>query len=175
MPFILAILGALAAASYYFFIIRRSVDAASQAADAVSTAYGKTRWWFWKRKNLKQPHELIDNPVHSATCLLLVIMRMEGELSDKHWSFLRGVLENTFGVEPAEIEELIAQARFSIHKVQDAPRFFQRQGTYLKGFLTEEECDDLLDALTEAATMGSKMSLLQDEAIRKIERVFGAA
>lgn len=173
MHIILGILGLLGAAAYWLFILRRGADVARDGYDAATGAYGKARWWFWKKKNIRAPHQLIDDPRVSATALVLALFREDGVISDTQWTFMRNNLRVMLSESKDSFEDILAQARFSISEMRDSGRFATKQAQFLAGSLAHTECQQFQRLYEKAFETTDRQSTVQQTMLTAIQRQLG--
>lgn len=102
MHIILGILGAIAAASYYFFIIRRAGDAAGQAIDMAQQVRGKMRRNAFRKKADGSVLTSIEDPETAAGIIMVKTAECKGPLSEEASEVIKSILVDEIGMPDGE-------------------------------------------------------------------------
>ncbi|TIX38298.1 MAG: hypothetical protein E5V40_19835, partial [Mesorhizobium sp.] len=92
MPFLLAILGVLGAAAFWWYRMKAMNEAAREVADVVGRVQGNIRRKKLRKQAALSPLTAIDNPVVAAATLITAIVSEQGPILPQREAVIREVI-----------------------------------------------------------------------------------
>jgi uncharacterized tellurite resistance protein B-like protein len=125
MPFLLAILGVLGAAAFWYYRIKYMGQAAGEIVDAAERARGAFRRRRFRKKADAATIDAIDDPRTAAAVLLVAIASADGRrMTDTQETAIKEAMRKTMGVEDPD-EELVF-AKWAAADVVDVTNLISR-------------------------------------------------
>ena len=143
MPALIAMLGLLAAAAYWYFRMRDVGRAGSDALDQLGRARGAIRRSQMRRKVEESPIMAIDDPVIAAVSLLCMLAATQHPLTPREEGAIRNQASRI--AEGEFLDEAVTYGRWLHRQGLDAPKAIRMLAEKLNGWLTRDEMHDLVD------------------------------
>lgn len=98
MPALLAVLGALGAAIFWYYRLRDMGHAAGEVVDAAQRMRGSYRRKRFRMKAERSPIEAVDDPAAAAVAMLIGLANERGELSIAAQEAIKAEMEHVMGL-----------------------------------------------------------------------------
>jgi hypothetical protein len=98
MPVLLAILGALGAAAFWYYRIRDVGNAAGEVIDAAQRARGAYRRKQFRKKAESSPIEAVKDPAAAAVAMIISLASERGSLSPAATVAIKAEMEHVMGL-----------------------------------------------------------------------------
>lgn len=112
MHILLAILGILAAASFWMYRIHHAANAANALLNAAQDVQSAARRFGYKLRNKQHPVDGIDDPRVSATAVLVLIAKTEDGVSKTAQAAIEEQLQTVFQMRPSDTQEMYFLAKW---------------------------------------------------------------
>jgi len=120
---ILGVIGALIGAVLFgLWRVNSAAQAVRGLAEAADDAHGFWRRLLWRRKLAGDRLELVKEPQEAAAGMLVAVAQADGALTQTEQAALLGEFEKTFSMTPAQAQELLAHARWTVGESHDLDR-----------------------------------------------------
>ncbi|MEZ5667123.1 MAG: TerB family tellurite resistance protein [Alphaproteobacteria bacterium] len=126
MHYVIIALGILLAAGLLIWRIRLYLTAARTVVDTARDLKAGIRRAHWQGRFADRGLDAIDDPMLVATCILLLFVRCDRDITGEDRAALSGSVQRVFRVEPKQAADLIGEAEFLVRDVTDYPRWVQR-------------------------------------------------
>jgi hypothetical protein len=110
MPVLLAILGALGAAAFWYYRIRDLGNAAGQVVDAAQRARGAYRRKQFRKKAESSPIEAVTDPAAAVVAMLVSLANERGSLSAAAEEAIKAEMQHVMGL--VAIEEIFTFSKW---------------------------------------------------------------
>jgi hypothetical protein len=146
MPFLLAILGLMGAAAFWWYRIKFMSEAASEAADAIGRVQGQLRRNKLRKKAAIAPVSAIDDPVTAAVTVIMAIAAENMPVSAALEQAIRAEAGVIAGSQK-KLDEAVIYAKWATDQVADVPTVIDQAAKLLASKLDASEKDELMDML----------------------------
>jgi len=151
LPILLAILGLLAAASFWMYRIHHAANAANALLNAAQDVRSAARRFGYRLRNNQHPVEGIDDPRVSATALLVLVAKTEDGVSKASQAEIEDQLQTVFQMRRSEAQEMYFFAKWLAGQSQNPSDMTRR---LIKRTLTLGGRDTLPDLITMVRAVG---------------------
>jgi uncharacterized tellurite resistance protein B-like protein len=150
---IIAILGAVVGvAALILFRMQQAANAARDIADAADEARGLFRRWGWRRKQLRNPLDGIDDAREAAAAMMVAAAQSDGSITERERVAMTGEIATRFGASEHQADELLARARWLVQDRADAGEVFRRLTPVILRSCGPTERSDLIEMLQAVAS-----------------------
>ena len=150
MPYLLAALGVLGAAAFWWYRVKSMRDAAGEVADVIGRVQGKIRRGQLRKKAALAPLTGIDDPVTAAATVVLAICAEGVPVSDALLARVREEIRTIAGSDK-QLDEAMVYAKWASDQVADVPVVIDKTALLLKPLLSEDEKLQLVDMVLIAS------------------------
>lgn len=174
MPILLAVLGALAAASIWYWRVQQARDAADVLLNAANDVRLAARRFGFRNKLNVHPADSIEDSRLAAAGIVAAIAEMGGRLNADQTSAIAREFQSTFNVSLDEAAEIAIFGRWIAGQCGARSDAVRRLSKRLAGITGQSALPDLIAMIeaTQSAT-GHGMGEDQADAIATINRQFG--
>jgi uncharacterized tellurite resistance protein B-like protein len=162
---LIAILGAVLGVLLLVLLrMQQAAHAARDLADAADDARGLFRRWGWRRKQLHNPLDGVDDAREAAAAMMVAAAQSDGSITERERTAMAAEMSRRFGATLQQAEALIARARWLVQDRTDAGEVFRRLTPLIKRTCGPQEKSDLIEMLAAvaAADGGNDDVLSQD-------------
>lgn len=170
LDLIIALVGIIGAAAFWWYRVKFASDAANEAIDAVGRVRGNIRRGKIRKKAAMAPISAIDDPVVAAATLMVSIITEDNVLSPLVEEPIRKELANIAA--PAALDEAMIYANWATNQVADVQNVIDVTGAFLAKQLNDDEKQDLV-AMTIAAAPANKRSEQFPQRIKRLQQKLG--
>ncbi|WP_245494284.1 hypothetical protein, partial [Mesorhizobium sp. M4B.F.Ca.ET.017.02.2.1] len=155
MPFLLAILGVLGAAAFWWYRMKAMNEAAREVADVVGRVQGNIRRKKLRKQAALSPLTAIDNPVVAAATLITAIVSEQGPILPQREAVIREVIS---GISDGQkkTDEAVVYAKWAAAQIDDTTIVIDKLAPFLRERLDPHEREDLLQMLNRVAKGGEQ-------------------
>lgn len=168
MPVIIAILGAIAAAAFWYFRIRAVRDVAGNVLDAAGDARSLFRALGFRQRANAHPVDCIEDAKLAAMGIVAAIAEMDGPLSEREINTMTQQAQSVFGVDLKEAGEIVAFGRWIAGQCGSRSEAVRRLGNRLFDLAGVSASADLTRIIDSVAVAGE----LEADARLTLERIF---
>ncbi len=174
MPVFLAILGAIAAASIWYWRVQQARDAADVLLNAANDVRLAARRFGFRNKLNVHPADSIEDSRLAAAGIVAAIAEMGGMLNADQTAAMTREFQTTFNVRTDEAAEIAIFGRWIASQCGSRSDAVRRLSKRLVGIAGQSALPDLL-AMIEATQSATGHGLGEDQAdaIAAINRQFG--
>lgn len=171
MPFLIAVLGVLGAAAFWWYRMKAMNEAARDVADVIGRVQGSVR-----RKKLRQqaalsPLTAIDDPVVAAATLITALVSEDGPVLPQREAVIRSVISEI--ADKKKTEEAVIYAKWAAAQIDDTTIVIDKLAPFLRQRLDVSERNDLLQMVNRAAQGGEKRLEIADQRILRLRQKLG--
>jgi uncharacterized tellurite resistance protein B-like protein len=167
---ILALMGIVGGAVFWWYRMKATNDAANEVFDAVGRVRGNMRRGKIRKKAAMAPISAIDDPVVAAATIMVSIITEDTVLSPLVEQPIRAQLANIAA--PAKLDETMLYAQWATNQVADVQSVIDIAGAYLSKELSENEKQELVEMIIAAAPV-DKRSDLFPQRIKRLQQKLG--
>jgi len=171
MHILLAILGIVAAAAFWWYRMRRVRDAATEVVDAVGRVRGNMRRQKIRKQNELSPITAIDDPVVAAATVIASIISDDVALNDAREETLRQEIDAI--ALPGKLDETMVYAKWAASQVDDAAVVIDKLGPMLAAKLDEPEKQSLLTMTRRVALADTEPLPMLEPRLRRLRQKLG--
>ncbi len=154
MHIVLAVVGLIGAAAFWWYRLKYMSDAANEAVDAVGRVQGHFRRGKLRKKSALAPISAIDDPVVAAATIMAAIAAEDTVLSP---GLEAGVRQQLLTIEDADkVDEAIVYANWASSQVADVTHVIDIAGKFLASKLDDNEKQELVDMVADAVPVGKR-------------------
>lgn len=166
MHIILGILGVIAAASYYFFILKRGADAAGQAIDMAQTVRGKMRRNAFRKKADGSVLTAVEDPGTAAAIIMVKTAECKGVITDETKDVIKAILKDEIGMDDSD--ETVPFAQWVCEQVASPNDIIRQYKTLWMSNLNPTQMAEFIDMVQRVANMDGDPNGEQKEVIRQM-------
>ncbi|RJT39783.1 hypothetical protein D3227_12630 [Mesorhizobium waimense] len=171
MPFLLAILGVLGAAAFWWYRMKAMNDAAREVADVVGRVQGSIRRKKLRKQAALSPLTAIDDPVVAAATLITAIVSENGPVLPQREAVIRSVILEI--ADKKKTDEAVVYAKWAAAQIDDTTIVIDKLAPFLRERLDVAERNDLLQMVNRAAQGGEKSLEIADQRILRLRQKLG--
>ena len=168
MPYILAILGLIAGAGYWYWSLSRAGEAASHAVDLAQRARGA-----WRRKKFRDKANMsaltaIKDPVTAAAVMMVAIAEARGPIGPATEAAIRVELASV--MQGKDVSETFIYAQWAARETGDPNTVSLKLAQLWKDTLSDDERRELAAMVGRVAERDGGPDALQREALSLLSR-----
>jgi uncharacterized tellurite resistance protein B-like protein len=171
MPFLIAILGVMGAAAFWWYRMKAMNDAAREVADVVGRVQGNIRRKKLRKQAALSPLTAIDDPVVAAATLITSIVSEDGPILPQREAVIRSVISEI--ADKKKTDEAVIYAKWAAAQVDDTTVVIDRLAPFLRERLDVAERNDLLQMVNRVAQGGEKSLEISDQRILRLRQKLG--
>lgn len=171
MPFLLAILGVLGAAAFWWYRMKAMNEAARDVADVVERVQGNIRRKKLRKQAALSPLTAIDDPVVAAATLITAIVSENGPVLPQREAVIRSVISEI--ADKKKTDEAVVYAKWAAAQIDDTTIVIDKLAPFLRERLDVAERNDLLQMVNRAAQGGEKKLEIADQRILRLRQKLG--
>jgi uncharacterized tellurite resistance protein B-like protein len=144
--------------------MQQATHAARDIADAADEARGLFRRWGWRRKQLRNPLDGVDDAREAAAAMMVAVAQADGAITERERTAIAAEMGKHFGATPQQADALTARARWLVQDRTDAGEVFRRLTPLVLRTCGPQERSDLIAMLKSirAADGGTDEVLARD-------------
>jgi uncharacterized tellurite resistance protein B-like protein len=151
MP-IIAIIGAVLGAAVLILLrMQQAAHAARDIADAADEAGGLFRRWGWRRRQLRNPLDAVEDAREAAAVMMVAAAQSDGAITEREQAAIAAEMIRHFGATERQAAELLARARWLVRDRTDAGEVFRRLTPLIAKTCGPTERADLIGMLEAVA------------------------
>jgi uncharacterized tellurite resistance protein B-like protein len=168
---ILAILGAvLGVVLVILFRMQQAANAARDIANAADEARGFFRRWGWRRKQVTNPLDTIDDAREAAAAMMVATAQSDGSITERERTAITAEMTKRFGATQQQAEELLARARWLVQDRNDAGEVYRRLTPFILRACGPTERSDLIEMLGIVANADGRADEVVQQDIASLTR-----
>ncbi|AZO10672.1 MULTISPECIES: hypothetical protein [unclassified Mesorhizobium] len=172
MPFLIAILGLLGAAAFWWYRLKAMNDAAREVADVVGRVQGNIRRKKLRKQAALSPLTAIDDPVVAAATLITAIIAEQGPILPQREGVIREVIAE-IAQSQKKTDEAVVYAKWAAAQVDDTTIVIDKLAPFLRERLDPNERNDLLQMLNRVAQGGEQSLRIGDQRMLRLRQKLG--
>lgn len=172
MPFLIAVLGVLGAAAFWWYRLKMMNEAAQEVADVVGRVQGNIRRKKLRKQAALSPLTAIDDPVVAAATLIAAIVSEQGPILPQRESVLRDVISG-IAASQKKTDEAVVYAKWAVSQVDDTTITIDKLAPFLRERLDPAERNDLLGMLNRVAEGGEQRVRIADQRMLRLRQKLG--
>lgn len=172
MPFLIAVLGVLGAAAFWWYRLKMMNEAAQEVADVVGRVQGNIRRKKLRKQAALSPLTAIDDPVVAAATLIAAIVSEQGPILPQRESVLRDVISQ-IAASQKKTDEAVVYAKWAAAQVDDTTITIDKLAPFLRERLDPAERNDLLGMLNRVAEGGEQRLRIADQRMLRLRQKLG--
>ena len=170
MHIVLAVVGLIGAAAFWWYRLKFMSEAANEAVDAVGRVQSHFRRGKLRKKSALAPISAIDDPVIAAATIMAAIAAEDSVLSP---DLEAGVRSQLLIIESAEkVDEAIIYANWASSQVADVTHVIDIAGKFLATKLSDNEKQELVDMVADAVPVGKRHEVFPQR-IKRLRQKLG--
>lgn len=171
MPFLIAILGVLGAAAFWWYRMKAMNEAARDVADVIGRVQGSVRRKKLRKQAALSPLTAIDDPVVAAATLITAIVSEDGPVLPQREAVIRAVISEI--ADKKKTDEAVIYAKWAASQIDDTTIVIDKLAPFLRERLDVAERNDLLQMVNRAAQGGEKRLEISDQRILRLRQKLG--
>ena len=171
MPFLIAVLGVLGAAAFWWYRMKAMNDAAREVADVVGRVQGNIRRKKLRKQAALSPLTAIDDPVVAAATLITAIVSENGPVMPQREAVIRAVISEI--ADKKKTDEAVVYAKWAAAQIDDTTIVIDKLAPFLRERLDPHERDDLLRMLNRVVQGGEQSLKIADQRMLRLRQKLG--
>lgn len=171
MHILLALVGILGAAAFWWWRLKMIKEAADEIGDAAGRTWGKYKRYKFRKKAESSAVEAVEDPVAAAVIMMIATIQQEGDLTPAGETAVEREASETMGVD--DPTELMVFAKWVAKHVEDANNVSLRYAKLWTRHLNEDELRDLVAMVRRAAEANGPLSQRQEQVIARLKTRLG--
>jgi len=166
MPILLAILGAIGAAAFWYYRLRDAGRAAHEVVDAAQRVRGAYRRKRYRAKAESSPIEAVDDPATAAVAMLIALASERGTLSPAAEQAIRADMQQVMGL--SRVDETFIFAKWVAAHATDPNNLSLRFSRLWLAALQPEERADLYAMAARVAEVDGEPTAIQVNCLKTL-------
>lgn len=166
MHIVLGILGVIAAASYYFFVIKRAGNAASEAIDMAQTVRGKMRRRAFKKKADGSVLTAVEDAGTAAAIIMVKTAECKGVVGDEALNTIKAIVNDEIGMPDGD--EVVTFAKWVSEQVASPNDIIRQYKALWMNNLNPTQMSEFIDMVQRVASINGDPNNEQMEIIRQM-------
>ncbi len=171
MHIVLAVIGLLAGAAFWWYRIKMINDAASEIGNVVGKVRGDFRRRKLRKKAAMSPVTAIDDPVVAAAAILAAVAAEDGPLTPDDEKHVEDLVAQIAGKD--ETGEAMIYAKWAVTQVAETTTVIDNAGRFLQGRLTDDEKEHLLDMAKQVGSQSGIERTMLANTLRRLRQRLG--
>ncbi|MCG7393692.1 hypothetical protein MHY87_12310 [Microvirga sp. ACRRW] len=171
MPILLAVLGVLGAAAFWYYRLRDVGNAAGEVVDAAQRVRGTYRRKAFRKKAESSAIEAVDDPAAAAVAMLIGLAQERGELSIAAEEAIKAEMQHVMGV--ANIAETYTFAQWVAGHADDSNTLSLKFAKLWLAKLDESQRQDVYDMAKRVSEAEGEPTLGQIGALKALRDRLG--
>ncbi|MCV3208217.1 hypothetical protein OHD62_16365 [Mesorhizobium sp. YC-39] len=172
MPFLIAVLGLLGAAAFWWYRMKAMNEAAREVADVVGRVQGNIRRNKLRKQAALSPLTAIDDPVVAAATLITAIVSENGPMLPGREAVIRSVISEIAN-DKKKMDEAVVYAKWAASQIDDTTIVIDKLAPFLRERLDINERNDLLQMLNRVAQTGEQRLQISDQRMLRLRQKLG--
>ncbi|CDX46421.1 conserved hypothetical protein [Mesorhizobium plurifarium] len=172
MPFLIALLGVLGAAAFWWYRLKAMNEAANEVAGVIGRVQGNIRRKKLRKQAALSPLTAIDDPVVAAATLITAIVAEHGPILPQREGVIREVIAQ-IAENPKKTDEAVVYGKWAAAQIDDTTIVIDKLAPFLRERLDPHERDDLLRMLNRVAQGGEQSLRIADQRMLKLRQKLG--
>jgi uncharacterized tellurite resistance protein B-like protein len=172
MHILLAALGLLGAAAFWWYRVKVMREAANEAVDAIGRVRGSLRRSKLRKQSALSPLTAVDDPVIAAATLIAAIVSEDLPLTPQAEQGIRKVVGEIAADDRATDQALI-YAKWAVSQIGDTAMTIDKLAPFLRDHLDLNERNDLLEMVGRALQPDLPRPPLLDQRMRRLRQKLG--
>jgi uncharacterized tellurite resistance protein B-like protein len=172
MPTLIALLGILAAAGFWYYRLRAARDAASDLLDVTSDVRNAARRLGFRRQANRHPADCIEDPRLAAMGVVAAIAELDGPHTRDEIDQMVVEAQVTFRVDKREADEIVAFGRWIATQCGTRAEAVRRLSKVVARLAGSEAANDLMRMAEAAATHRGPADEAVEDALDTVRRAF---
>lgn len=169
MPILMAIIGALGAAVFWYYRARNAASAAHEIKDGVETAIGAVRRWSFRRKYEGNPVDAIDQPALAQGALTIAFAQLGAAQTTQQRNEHLRALQSALRVDLTASEELFVMGNWFVNECGGPSPAVTRIAKRLMRLSGEDGLDPALSVISDIT---DELTDRQRDALHDIKVIF---
>lgn len=158
MPLLIALLGAIAAAAFWYYRVQAAKDMANDLVDAANDVrLAARRFGYMRRKNVHVADAVEDARV-AAAGIVIAIAGHDSTVGEREISDLERQAQSKFNVDKAEAKELVTLARWVVDQCTSRDEAIRRLARRVRDLAGAEAAPDLAEMIDRVAGRSGTLS-----------------
>jgi uncharacterized tellurite resistance protein B-like protein len=171
MHILIAAIGLMGAAAFWWYRVKYMSEAASEVADAVGRVRGSVRRKKLRKQAALSPLTAIDDPVVAAATLITAIVSEDTPLTPAHETAIR---EAVSGITDAKkTDEAVIYGKWAASQIDDANVVIDKLAPFLRERLDADEREELVTMVEGVARASGERSSAHDQHVRRLRQKLG--
>jgi hypothetical protein len=170
MHILIAILGAIGGAAFWWYRAKHISEAANDVVDLAGRARGKYRRNVMKKKAAVAPVTAIDDPIVAAATVIMAIATEDNIVTQEIEERVRAEILRI--ADRAKADEAVIYAKWASDQVADVHTVIDKACDFLAGRLNETEKEELI-AMVDAAAIKNERHPLYPKRIERLRKKLG--
>ncbi|RUV66668.1 MAG: hypothetical protein EOR30_09620 [Mesorhizobium sp.] len=171
MHILIAAIGLLGAAAFWWYRMKAMNDAAREVADVVGRVQGNIRRKRLRKQAALSPLTAIDDPVVAAATLITAIVSENGPVLPQREAAIRLMISEI--ADDKKTDEAVVYAKWAASQIDDATIVIDKLAPFLRERLDVTERNDLLQMVNRAAQAGEQPLKISDQRILRLRQKLG--
>jgi len=172
MPALIALVGLLSAAAFFFLRARNAAEAASDLVDMAQDARAAARRFGFRRRANTHPVESIEDPSVAIATLAVAFLELDALPSREQQMALGRGLQRELNLSLTDAEELVVLGRWMMTECGGAEPAITRVARKLYKLDAGRSFPPLMGVVKEITTEGQGLSPKQARALEDIRQAF---
>ncbi|ESW77636.1 hypothetical protein NKL07_07475 [Mesorhizobium sp. C280B] len=164
MHILIAAIGLLGAAGFWWYRLKIMNDAAREVADVVGRVQGNVRRKKLRKQAALSPLTAIDDPVVAAATLITAIVSENGPMLPQREAAIRSVISEI--ADKKQTDEAVIYAKWAASQIDDATVVIDKR-------LDAAERNDLLQMVGRVAEAGGQSRQISDQRMLRLRQKLG--
>ncbi|TKB78608.1 MAG: hypothetical protein E5W81_14145 [Mesorhizobium sp.] len=171
MHVLIAAIGLLGAAAFWWYRLKTMNDAAREVADVVGRVQGNIRRKKLRKQAALSPLTAIDDPVVAAATLITAIISEHGPVLPQREAAIRSVISEI--ADKKQTDEAVIYAKWAASQIDDATVVIDKLAPFLRERLDAAERSDLLQMVSRAAEADGQSLQISDQRMLRLRQKLG--
>jgi uncharacterized tellurite resistance protein B-like protein len=171
MHILIAVVGLMGAAAFWWYRVKHMSEAANEVVDAVGRVRGSIKRKKLRKQAALSPLTAVDDPILAAATLITAIFSEDAPLTPVRENAIRDAISGI--ADPKKTDEAVIYGKWAASQIDDANVVIDKLSPFMRERLEESERLDLLKMIDDVAAAEDGLSPLYSQQMRRLRQKLG--
>ncbi|MEO9336274.1 hypothetical protein ABFT80_02390 [Mesorhizobium sp. SB112] len=171
MHILIAVVGLMGAAAFWWYRVKYMSEAANEVVDAVGRVRGSIKRKKLRKQAALSPLTAVDDPILAAATLITAIFSEDTPLTPVRENAIREVISGI--ADPKKTDEAVIYGKWAASQIDDSNIVIDKLSPFMRERLEENERLELLKMIDDVAAAEDALPPLYSQKMRRLRQKLG--